>query len=147
MLIRRGDINFKFQILNSKTKPGFTLLEIVLIVFIVSVMISGIIPLFLNSITSNRASAYYSIAYKAADSIIEENRVKTFEEVTSKSGTVEGLPSGNTYILTVTDAPETEGGELMDEYIKRLDLEITWFFKSERKINISTYVTDGGIGR
>lgn len=105
-------------------------------------MLSGIIPLFMNVITANKSAAYYSAAYKAADSIIEENRVKNFDEVISYEGEVEGLPSGNSFTLTVTDAPDN-----LDDDMKRVDLNIKWFFKSEKEIDISTYITAGGIGR
>jgi hypothetical protein len=105
-------------------------------------MLSGIIPLFMHVITANRSAAYYSVAYKAADSIIEENRIKNFEDVDTYNGEVEGLPTGNSFTFTVNDEVKE-----LDNEIKQVDLNIKWFFKSEKEINISTYITAGGIGR
>jgi hypothetical protein len=118
-------------------------MEIVIILFVVGIMISGILPLFLNVITANKSAAYYSTAYKRADSIIEETRAKPFEEIISiNSFEITELPNGVGQI-EITEEP---GGTATNR-LKLVELTINWNFKSPQEIKISTYIADGGIGR
>ncbi len=118
-------------------------MEIVIILFVVGIMISGIIPLFLNVITVNKSAAYYSTAYKKADSIIEDSRAKPFDEIISiESFNIPDLPSGVGKI-EITE----ESGGTANNRLKMVELTIRWDFRSPQEIKIATYITSGGIGR
>lgn len=126
--------NFKL-----KKKNGFTIIEALIALFVVAVMVSGILPLFIGSINSNKAASHYSAAYKLADSIIEKERAKPFSEILTRENIqLPDLPEGS-YTLVVS--------ENLGNGIKQLDLEVRWNFNRTRNINISTYITEGGIGR
>jgi len=118
-------------------------MEIVIILFVVGIMISGIVPLFLNVITVNKSAGYYSDAYKIADSLIEEYRSKHYAEIVS-SGTIDlpDLPEGKAVLVV-----EEELDGLSIEGIKEVNLKVSWNFKKYQEISISTYIADGGIAR
>lgn len=151
-MIREGiNIDFKFQISNFKIKRGFTLLEILIILFVVGIMISGIIPLFLSVITANKSAEHYSTAYRLADSQLEELRSTTFEEIDATyTGIEEGvssdisdiLPEGE-IIITVSD--EIDGSAQTN--IREITIDINWNFKSTKNYTVSTLIAEGGIGR
>jgi type II secretory pathway pseudopilin PulG len=123
-----------------RVKKGFSLIEIIIILGVVGIMVSGILPLFLNVIAANNSARYYSYAYKVADSKIEEYRNTTFENIEDETFPVSELPLGQGD-LTVSN----EIGGSPQDNIKELDLTISWNYKKAQEIRIVTYVTTGGL--
>lgn len=138
-------LNSKIENRKLKIKSGFTLMEILIILFVVGIMISGIIPLFLNVITANKSANYYSTAYRLADSKIEELRSLPFEDIDAAAGTesAPGLPDDSEILITVNN--NINGGAQTD--IREVEVTINWNFKSAKSHSISTLITQGGIGR
>jgi len=134
--------NHKSAIGNRQFCRAFTILEIVLLLAIVGIFISGIIPLYLNVVTVNKSAQYYSTAYKVLDSKIEEYRNTSFDSVNSGTFSITELPSGQG-ALTVSN--NIDGAPQAD--IKRLDLTITWNFKKTNQVNITTYIARNGLKR
>lgn len=126
--------NYKYK------NRGYTLVEIVIIIAIVGIIISGILPVFLNSITANKSAEYYSKAYKILDSKMEEYRNSNFDTLDSTTFDVPELPQGQG-TLTITD--NVEGAPQND--IKQAELKIVWNFKNEKEVKIVTYIARGGL--
>lgn len=121
-------------------KKGYTLTEIVLVLGLLGIIISGVLPVFLNSITANKSAEYYSNAYKILDSRLEEYRNTDFNALANNTFEVTELPSGEG-VLTVTN--NIEGSPQAD--IKKIDLVINWNFKNQRQVKAVTYISRGGI--
>lgn len=119
---------------------GFTLTEIVIILGIMGIIISAILPVFVNVIISGRSAAYYSNAYKIADSKIEAYRNTNFDLLTDENGTIGELPGG-TFRTEITN--EIDGVNEAD--IKRLELTVSWNYQRPREIKIVTLVYRGGL--
>ncbi len=103
-------------------------------------MISGILPLFLNVITANKSAAYYSSAYKIADSLIEDCRSKSFDSVVDDSIVIPDLPEGQANIVT---SNEIDG--FTENDIKKVSLTLSWDFKNYQEIKIVTYIARDGL--
>jgi len=132
----------KKNLTHKKFQRGFNLIEVVLLLAVVGIMASGIIPLFIYSISVNKSSEYYSIAYKKLDSKVEEYRELPFDELSSETFQISELPEGQG-VLTVTDV--IEGAPQTD--IKSIKLVITWNFKRSQEIKSVTYVSREGLKR
>jgi prepilin-type N-terminal cleavage/methylation domain-containing protein len=142
---REGCINTKYKIQNTKfpfrrRRKGFTLTEIIIVLGIVGIIISGILPLFVNVIAAGKSAAHYSTAYKLADSKIEEYRNASFDNLADETATITELPDGS---LTATVTNEIDGSTETD--IKRVELTINWSYQRDREIKIVTYVYRGGL--
>jgi type II secretory pathway pseudopilin PulG len=111
-----------------------------LVLGLLGIIISGVLPIFLNSITANKSAEYYSTAYKILDSKIEEYRNADFDTLASYNFQVTGLPSGQG-VLAVTN--NIEGTPQVD--IKKLTLTISWNFKNQKQVRAVTYISRGGI--
>jgi len=127
-----------------KTKIGFSILEIIIILAVVGIMMSGLIPLFMSVLTANKSAAYYSEAYKVADSRIEELRSLSFESIDAEDGAenITTLPEGE----VTTDITNEIDGAPRDN-LRQVIITITWNFKSEKTYSTSTLIAEGGIGR
>lgn len=123
-----------------RENKGYTLTEIVLVLGLLGIIISGVLPVFLNSITANKSAEYYSMSYKILDSKIEEYRNADFNALADSTFTVSELPSGQG-VLVVTN--NIEGAPQAD--IKKIDLIIQWNFKNQRQVRAVTYISRGGI--
>lgn len=123
---------------------GFSLVEIIIVLAVIGIMMSAILPLFMNVLTANKSAAYYSEAYKIADSRIEELRSMTFENIDAEDGSenISSLPNGE---ITTTVTNEIEG--VPENGIRQVEITIYWNFKSEKEYSTSTLITEGGIGR
>jgi prepilin-type N-terminal cleavage/methylation domain-containing protein len=134
-------INSKYKIQNTKYKSGFTLMEIVIVLGILGIIITGVMPLYMNVIVANKSAAYYSSAYKVADSMIEAYRGAAFDTIVDgETGIISELPGGE-YTLDVTS--ELNGSPEAD--IKKVDLVISWDFKKERELRVVTYISRSGM--
>lgn len=137
-------INRKSAIKNRQSTFGFTIIEIVLLLAVVGIFISGIIPLYLNVVTVNKSAQYYSTAYKILDSKIEEYRNSDFNSLTTQNNiNIPELPPVGRADLIVTS--DIDGAPQAD--IKKLDLTITWTFKKQNQVRIVTYVAKNGLKR
>lgn len=116
------------------------MVEIIIVLGIVGIIISGILPLFLNIITAGKSAAHYSSAYKIADSKIEDYRNSNFDMLADENFTLTELPSGN---LTSTVTNEVDG--LNEAEIKRVELVVSWNYKRAQDIKIVTYIYRGGL--
>lgn len=123
-----------------KINSGFTIIEIIIVIGIVGIMISGILPLYLNVITANKSAAYYSNAYKIADSMIEEYRTNSFDSIVNETVEVTELPEGSANLIV---SSEIDG--VTESDIKELDLTISWNFNRTQSIRIVTYVAKDGL--
>lgn len=124
------------------TNSGFTIMEVMLVLIVVGIMVSGVLPLFITVIQSNKSSEYYSRAYRSADSQLEIYRRASFDSLASGSFAVPSLPGGQGAV-TVTNV--IDGASQAD--IKQLDITVSWVFKKNKQVKISSYVTRNGVGR
>jgi len=135
----------KLEIRNSKfpfrnQRKGFTLTEIIIVLGIVGIIVSSILPLYVNIMKAGKSAAYYSTAYKLADSKIEEYRNSNFDTLADESAALTELPNGN---LETTITNEVDGSIETD--IKRIELIIGWEFQRAQEIKIVTYIYRGGL--
>lgn len=133
-------MNLKIQ----KQKRGFTLVEIILILVLVTVLSSAVLALYSFLITLNKKIEYRSSAYKLLDSKIEEYRNVNFDALAT--GTISpapGLPENSVIATNVT--ANVEGSDQTD--IRLVTVTVSWDFKGAQNARISTYITRGGIQR
>ena len=135
-----GLINSKLETRNSKLYRGFTLTEIVIILGIVGIIISAILPLFVNVVMAGRSATYYSSAYKIADSKMEEYRNTNFDLIAQENTAVSDLPDGQ---LASEITNEIDGVNKTD--IKRVEMTISWKYQRTQEIKIVTYIYRGGL--
>lgn len=117
-------------------------MEILLVLVVVGIMISGIIPLYIGVIRANKSSEYYSRAYRDLNSQVEVYRRASFDSLDNGTFTVSNLPSGQG---TLTVSNMIDGAPQAD--IKQLNLTVSWNYKRTNSVKITTYVTRNGVGR
>lgn len=125
-----------------KRNQGFTLTEIVILLAVVGIIISAILPLFLNVITVNKNAEYYSKAYKILDSKIENVRNLPFDSVANENFNIPELPQG---AGTLSISNVVDGEPQAD--IKEITVTIRWNFKKQSQVNAVTYLAKGGLKR
>jgi type II secretory pathway pseudopilin PulG len=116
------------------------LTEIVIILGIVGIIISAILPLFVNVVMAGRSATYYSSAYKIADSKMEEYRNSNFDLIAQENTAVSDLPDGQ---LASEITNEIDGVNKTD--IKRVEMTISWKYQRTQEIKIVTYIYRGGL--
>jgi hypothetical protein len=109
----------------------------------VSIIISGILPLFLNVITVNKSSEYYSRSYKIVDSKMEELRNTPFDSLTTGTTnfTVSGLPAPASGSVAITS--NIDGAAQTN--IKKVTVTVTWTFRGAKQSSAVTYIARGGL--
>jgi type II secretory pathway pseudopilin PulG len=117
-------------------------MEILLVLVVVGIMISGILPLYVGVIRANKSSEYYSRAYRDIDSQVEKYRKDSFDTLASGTFTVTDLPSGQG---TVVVSNVIDGVAQND--IKQVNLTLTWVYRKTNSVKITTYITRNGVGR
>jgi prepilin-type N-terminal cleavage/methylation domain-containing protein len=137
-----GRINSKFVIRDSKLKKGFTLAEILILLIVIGILISGAFSLFSTVITANKTAEYFSNAYKLLDAKVETTKQKSFDSIITESFSVPELPNGQG---TITVTNNIDGSPQSD--IKQIDVIISWTFKKTHQVRAVTYIAKGGIGR
>lgn len=140
-----GGSILKSNIKNLNSNSGFTLVEIVLVVAFLGILLTGVLTIFVNVMTTNKSNEYYSLAYKQLDSKIEEIRNTPFTSLPTypTSFTPTSLPGNPTGTVTLTN--NIDGN--VETNIYQVDVSITWNFKRQQTIKTSTYVTKGGLRR
>lgn len=125
-----------------RREKGFTLIEIIIALAILTLLISGVVTLFFNLIVANKESQYHSQAYKILDSKIEELRGAPFDALINKTDTISELPQGQLLITAdnnIDGVPQTN--------IKKVTLELSWKFKRNQNLKLETYISRTGIRR
>ena len=117
-------------------------MEIMIVLVIVGIMISGILPLYITVIRANKASEYYSRAYRDIDSQVEVYRNGSFDDIATGTFVVTDLPGGSG-ALTVSNV--VDGAPQAD--IKKLDLVLSWNYRRVNSVKITTYITRNGVGK
>jgi prepilin-type N-terminal cleavage/methylation domain-containing protein len=102
---------------NMKEK-GYTLLEVVIAAGILAISLAGITAVFLSSMYADEYSQKLTIAYKAAQEVMEQLLAMQWEELALQDG-VEfevlglGIPDPKIGLISITDLSE-EGGRLYE---------------------------------
>ncbi len=120
--------------LKKKEQQGFTLVEVLLAVFILSVGISGILLLFVNSMTSSELAWDMTVATTHAEDVLEEMQArKTIADITSMDWTgwveqqgIKTLPEENIQVMF----PETMSNPVA------VFVDVSWKRK-QREHNVS----------
>ncbi len=133
-------INNRFWGRLPRSRRAFSLAEVIIVLGVVGIIISGILPLYLNVITADRSAAFYSIAYKLADSTMEEYRNTNFDNLADEHRDIAELPSG---AIDTTVTNEIDGHNEAD--IKQVDLVVSWDFKRHQEVHLVTYVYRDGL--
>lgn len=121
-------------------KRGFTLTEVLLVLSLLAVILGGVLPLFLNIITTNKSTELYSKAYKDLDSKIETLRNLNYDSIVNGSFTVADLPAAATpNTISVID----NAGGIPN--LKQVTVVINWDFKGNKSIKATTFIARGGI--
>lgn len=109
------------------------------------ILLTGVLTIFVNVMSTNKSNEYYSSAYKQLDSKVEEIRNTPFANLGTfpTTFTPTGLPSGATGTVSLTNSING----VTEANIYRADVTITWTFKNQHQIKTSTYVAKGGIRR
>lgn len=111
--------------------------------FVVSIMLSGLIPLFMIVIRANDSTNYYARAYKDLDAQMEIYRRTPFDNVNTGTFTISDIPSssGNVTVSNVIDnVPQAD--------IKKVDLNLTWTYNNKtNNVKFSSYIYRNGIGK
>lgn len=121
---------------------GFTLVEVMILLVVVSILISGAFSLFFSVITYNKLAEHYSVAYKTLDSKIELLRSTSFDSIINEDAPVANLPGSN---LAVRVDNNLDG--LPQSDIKEVEVTISWYFKKDFQLKAVTYISKGGIQR
>ena len=116
------------------------MVEIIILISIVSVIVTGVLAAFVNVITINKTNEYYSQAYKILDSKIEELRSEPFSGIADSTFSVSELPGGTG---TVTISNNIEGQN--QDGIVEADVTVSWNFKKQTEVKASTYISNGGL--
>lgn len=107
---------------------------------IVGIVVSGVLTVFLNVITINKDSEFYSQAYKIADSELEKLRGASFDSIANSTNPITALPQGEVVVAvsnTIDGAPQAD--------IKKVDLKLRWNFRKQREIRLVTLIARNGI--
>ncbi len=135
-----------------KPKKGFTLIEIIIAVFMISLSVVAILAIFPVGIKINSSSQMESIAIQLAQARIEEKISKSYYEnpvgtVVEDYGTIEEF-GGYKIETTINFVYVDQGGNInpdqisqSDTDIKRIKISVFWrssWGGSEKKIETST---------
>lgn len=112
-------------------KRGFSLIEIVIAIFVASAIFSAAIPLIFNTITANRASRLRLNAYEAAQKEIESIKNQDITTFNSKSFTPSGIPGGQGMLTINKQFPD----------LADVKSNVTWNFKGKAEsVEVRTYI-------
>jgi prepilin-type N-terminal cleavage/methylation domain-containing protein len=113
-------------------KRGFSLIEIIIALFVASAVFASVIPLIFNTISANRAAKLKTIAYEAAQKEIEATKNQDISALTTHSVTVPGIPNCVNCLnvkVTMTSAD-----------FALIESTVTWTFKAKQeKVELKTY--------
>lgn len=124
-------------------KKGFTLIEAVIMVVIVTLFLSAILPFTIENLTSSARSKKRLLAYEAAHAKVEDLRNQSFASITSGSFSV-GNIAGASGTVQVSDDINGDGSPESD--IVEVTVTVSYPDKGQAKsVVLRTFITDGGI--
>jgi len=130
---------FKFN-----NKRGFTLIEAILIVAVVSIFLSALLPFIVENLTANARSKKRLLAYEAAYSKLEDLRHQNFDSLTDGSFAVTKV-DGGTGQVTVSEVDLNQDG-VMENDILGAKVEVLYQEEGEPKsISLNTLITRDGV--
>jgi prepilin-type N-terminal cleavage/methylation domain-containing protein len=136
----------RLAILEQAKNKGFTLLELVVTIGVISVGILSVVTVFANTTTINRQARNLALATEAAQQKLEAYRNLTYASIPGNEDFTSSLPSAllppRSAIANFYDlSPAVDG-------LRRLDISITYTEKGVlRKAHISTLISRQGINR
>ncbi|MCL5093523.1 MAG: prepilin-type N-terminal cleavage/methylation domain-containing protein [Patescibacteria group bacterium] len=132
-----------FKNSNIKKNQGFTILEILITIILLSTIAVTIIPLFTRGIALNKNSKNKLYAYEAARSEIEKMRSSSFNSLNNHSFSVAGVSQATG---TVTVDSNVNGSSQTD--IIKVTALVTWPFNGRNEeIRLETYIAEKGINQ
>lgn len=130
--------------LTISNKKGFTLIEAIIIVAVVSVFLSALLPFIVENLTANARSKKRLMAYEAAYSKMEELRSQDFDTISDTAFVVTGI-DGASGQIDISDI-DLNGDGLAESDILAAKVEITYPEKGEtRNITLNTLITRDGV--
>jgi len=126
---------------NNKLQAGFTLVETIFVIGVLTILLTGTFTIIRNLISLNKKIALRSVAYRTMDTKLEELRYQNFNDIAASDTASAELPTGNHVIVTVSNNVDGQA----QTGIKKVDVTINWNFKGPESVATSTYITQGGI--
>lgn len=129
--------------LRNLNNGGFTIIEILIAIILLSTIISGIIPLFTKAISTNQASRNKLYAYQSASAEIENMRNTSFAGITNHNFSVSGIgtATGTVTVSNVIDGSVQTG-------ILDVTATVSWPFKGRNEIiQLKTYIAEKGMSQ
>lgn len=112
-------------------KEGFSLIEIIIALFVASAIFSAALPLIFNTISANKLARLKVNAYQAAQREIENIKTTPLSELQTHSFTAEGVPD-STSTLSVT---------LNDPELAEITSRVAWNFRGKDEVvQLKTYL-------
>ncbi len=121
---------------NRTVRNGFTLIELILIIFISATIFAGVLPLIAKTTTANKAARLKLLAYQAANNEIENMRGTAISELEDHNFSVTSI-SGATGSVTVD---KDVYGETQTD-IAAITSTVTYVFKGKtEEVELITYL-------
>lgn len=125
-------------------KKGFTLIEAIIIVLVVSIFLSALLPFIVENLTANARSKKRLLAYETAYAKLEELRHQNFDGLLDGSFTVPNV-DGATGQITISPVDLNADGTY-DVDIVAAKVEVVYQEKGEAKtISLNTLITRDGV--
>lgn len=126
-----------------KNKKGFTLIEMLIILAVISLFFSALLPLVAKNIAANHSAKVRLAAYEAAATKVEELRNTEFDSISGGNFAVPTVPS-STGTVTVTRDINNDGSDEAD--IVKATVNIDYTLKATTKtVTLATYISKKGI--
>ena len=127
----------------TKNQKGFSLVEMLIILVVISLFFSALMPLVAKNIAANYTAKVRLAAYEAAQTKVEELRNASFDTITSGTFATPTIPA-STGTVTVTKDINNDGTNETD--IVKATVNISYTLKATSKtINLITYISRKGI--
>ena len=123
--------------LNGITSAGFTLLEVMLCLSIISIVLIGIYRLHSQTLVMNRSTQFYTTAPLLAQRRLTEVELNTPSDVIDGSGDFGEEYTGYRWSMSVSEVVLSEL-EAAPENLKRIDIKVS-FNQDELVYNLRTY--------
>lgn len=112
-------------------KGGFSLLEIVIALFITAAVFSAVVPLIFNTISANRSAKIKLNAYQSAQNEIELLKNQDITSMTNHSFIPSGVPNGSGNVTISNPQPD----------LASVNSRVSWVFRGKSEvIELKTYI-------
>lgn len=126
-----------------KREGGFSIIELLLAVVIISMTAAGVIPLFSKAIVANHSARNQLFAYEAANAKIEDLRNATFSTIDNGSFSVSNLSNSTG---TIQIDKNIDGASRTD--ILKATVMVNWTFTGKaEEVKVITYITEKGLNQ